>query len=837
VSGYGTDGRNAPRPGIFGGLFILAAATLLFEITLTRLFSVAQFYHFAFMIISLAMAGFGASGMLLARFPRLGRRRPRMTLALLALAYAVSSVGGYLLTNWLPFDSFSIAWDRRQVLILLLHYLVLAVPFFCSGMAVGLLLACHPRDAQRLYAGNLAGSALGCLLALGVPAWLGGEGAVLLSALLGGAGALCFLGGISPRQADRIVSRQRGLLVGSASLVVLGCLAMLVWRPPFLSVRLSPYKGLSYALQFPGAEIVSQRWNSFSRVDVVESPGIRSLPGLSYRYADPLPPQQGIFVDGDDLSPTLLRAPSELADPGAMAFADFLPEAAAYHLRPAANVLVLQPRGGLSLWTALAQDAAQVAAVEPNALIVSAADAIYSDARVTTVREDPRSFVRRTDARYDLVVLALTTPYHPIRSGAYSLAEDYHLTVEAFEDYLHVLAPEGILVVTRWLQMPPSESLRAYALAVTALESLDGDPEAQIAAFRGYATLTLLVKAVSFDPDELATIRTFAAERAFDLVALPDLRAGEVNRANVLAEPLYAETFAALRQAADREAWYEHYAFDVTPPTDDHPFFGHFFTWSQAPQVWAGLGKSWQPFGGAGYFVLLALLGLALAAALPIVLVPLLGKSRAAAATVGGIGTYARVGGYFGLLGLGYLFVEIPLVQRFILFLGHPAYALTAVLFALLFFSGVGSRLAHVFSPRGALALVVGLALSYPWLLTPLFNAALQLPLGWRLLVAVAGLAPLGIGMGMPFPMGLRWLEVRAPAAVPWAWGVNGASSVVASVLAALLSLSCGFRRVLVAGALCYTGAWLLVGQGSGAASGSRTPSPVKGTKATPPRL
>jgi len=796
------------KSGVLVALFCLSTATLMFEINLTRLYSVAQFYHFAFMIISLAMLGFGASGAWLALFPRLGRRYPCRTLAWLACAYGLTSLGAYLALNWLPFDSFSIAWDRRQVVILVVQYVVLALPFLCSGATLGLLFSIYPQGVGRIYAVNLAGSALGCVLALLAPVWVGGAGIVWLSVAAGGGAALGFIWPARHEETQFAPSIRAVSVI--AGVFVLGGVVLLLVQPSALDVRLSPYKSLSYALQFPGARVISQQWNGFSRVDVVESGGIRSLPGLSYRYMATPPPQRGLLVDGDDLNPILTLTP-ETASPDDLAFTDYLPTVIAYQLRPEARVLVLEPRGGLETWIALAQGAAHVTAVEANPLIVAAAGDIYQAPRVTAALEDARSFVRRTPSRYDVVTLALTTPYRPIRSGAYSLSEDYRYTVEAFRAYLNTLAPGGLLVVTRWLQTPPSESLRAFALAVTTVEQTGGDPAQHIVAFRGYATLTLLVKTAPFTPVELDAIRAFAAGRAFDMVYAPDVRPDEVNRFNVLAEPEYYQAFTGLLAAVDRVAWYAAYPFDVTPPTDVHPFFGHFFKWSQARQVWAELGKTWQPFGGAGYFVLAALLLLAVGAAVVVILLPVAVLRRDGIA-----GQRARLA-YFGLLGLGFMLVEIPLLQRFILFLGHPAYALTTVLFAILLFSGIGSALSSRIPTRLALVLLVGLVGVYapglPWL----FARTLALPLGARMLVAALVLAPAGLLMGMPFPQGLRRLAAsatRPEMLLPWAWGINGALSVVASVLAALLALSFGFDVVLLCGALCYAGAWLAAGQG-----------------------
>ena len=788
-------------PASLIGLFFISAATLLLEITLTRLFSVAQFYHFAFMIISLGMLGFGASGTWLALFPRWGRAHPRRTLALLALAYGVTSVGAYALTNVIPFDSFSIAWERRQVGILALHYVALAAPFFCSGATLGLLFAQHPKAVSHLYALNFGGSAVGCALALLTPTWLDSAGVVLLCGALGGVAALCFAKARTMRAAA-------GLLI-----IAMGIAG--ATHPAPLTLELSPYKGLSHALRLPDARVVFRAWNSFSRVDVVASESIRSLAGLSYQSPAPPPPQHGVFVDGGDPSPALQLPLATLddTDTDALTFTDFMPTAIAYQLRPGGEALVLAPHGGLALWIALAEGAARVTAVEPNPLIIEGAGRIYDHPRVTPEIETPRSYVRRTEAKFDVVELALTSPYHPVRSGAYSLAEDYIYTVEAFRDDLAALRPNGLLVVTRWLQMPPSESLRAFALAVTAVEAEGGDPAQQIVAFRGYQTLTLLVKRQPFTEVEVDAVRAFAARLAFDLVIAPGMAASEANQYNVLERPLYHESFTALLRTEDRAAWYAAYPFDVTPPTDQHPFFWHFFKWTQAREMIATLGKQWQPFGGAGYFVLLLLLGLALVAATVLILLPTLLFRRASpsAADADKAGGRVSVALYFGLLGLGFLCVEIPLMQRFILFLGHPAYAMTAVLFAVLLFSGIGSLLSSRAPLRPELALLIALALGYPLLLPRLFAVSLGLPLMGRMLVTVASIAPLGLLMGMPFPKGLGLLESRAPQWIPWAWGVNGAASVVASVLASLVALTWGFQWVLALGALCYAGAWVTV--------------------------
>jgi len=374
----------------------------------------------------------------------------------------------------------------------------------------------------------------------------------------------------------------------------------------------------------------------------------------------------------------------------------------------------------------------------------------------------------------------------------------------------------GLLVATRWLQDPPSEDLRLFALAVAALEKEKADPHSRIVAFRGFNTGTILLKNGSFTSDELSSMRAFLAERAFDLSYAPDIQLDETNQYNILPESTYYRTYLSLLDSNPHEHFYGAYEYDVHPPTDDHPFFGHYFKLRQVPQVVAEFGRTWQPFGGAGYFVIIGLLALAILLAAALILLPVaIGKppdrnirSR--------FPLHHLV--YFGLLGFAFLFVEIPLLQQFILYLGHPGFAVTIVLFSLLFFSGLGSRWSDRMPLRLSLAALVILILVAPLLLPRLFTWTLGLPLAIRLGLTTLILSPLGFLMGIPFPAGIRAMKQeqdRDPGneteggSIPWVWAVNGAASVTASILSALLALTLGFSWVLRLGMLCYAGAWL----------------------------
>lgn len=772
-------------------VFLLSAATLVFEITLTRVFSVAQWYHFAFMTVSLALLGLGGSGTALALYPQLLKRDQVTVVATICLLFSVSVVGGYLISNHVPFDSYQIALDRRQIVYLAVYFLSLAVPFFFSGLAVAAVLAASPEHAGKTYFANLMGSGLGCPAALALLALAGGEAAVVMSALMAAFAALV----LSYRR-----SRSRLVLAAMLTLVFATCALRL---PPILEIRISPYKALSNSLRYPGARIAYRGWNAFSRVDVVESEGIRSAPGLSYVYAGGIPAQKGVFTDGDNPSP--LTAAAAGTDLG---FLDYLLGSLPYKLTSPARVLILEPGAGSDVLLGVHGGASEVVAVESNPLIIEIvrdrygkySGDIYSLDAVTAVPEDGRSYLGRSPDEFDLILVSLSDNFRPVGSGAYSLSENYLYTTEAFVEYLVHVKPGGLLAVHRWLQTPPSESVRILSLALTALERMGvEDPAGHIIALRSLYTGLLLVARDEFTSEQIQIVKDFSRDRRFDSIYYPGITRDEVNRYSILEEPSYYEAYTALLNAEDRAGFYARYPFDITPTSDDRPFFFHYFRWSQTREVIQALGKTWQPFGGSGYLVLLALLLLALFGSSIMILLPLAFLKKR-----GEIRQGRRLFPYFLLLGIAYLFVEIPLLQRFILFLSHPVYAFATVLFSLLTFSGLGSLASSKLSLRKAMAVLIVILACYPLLLPFLFRWLLGEDLVIRVVSSVIMLAPLGFLMGIPFPAGIRLTAKIAPGLVPWAWAVNGCASVLSSILAVMIAISQGFSRVLIAGGLAY---------------------------------
>lgn len=802
---YNGRGRCLRRRPIMSYLAIalLSTATLLLELALLRVFAIQQFYHFAFMAISLALLGAGASGSLLSV-----RGRP-FRLAPLALLFAATTASAYLIINYVPFDSYSIAWDWRQVLYLALYFLAAAAPFVFSGLAVGgeLMRAGPAGRSHAVYGANLLGSAAGSLGSLPALALLGEVGAVLLAALFGALAAL-----LVPR-AQRL--RHTVYEQGAALALLIAGLLLLFLRPDFLALRLSPYKTLPVLSQAVGAQRLFTNWNATSRVDVIASDAIHVMPGLSLLSPVPVPPQAGLLLDGDDLMPITFLSPET---PEAQRLADHLPLGLAYRLRPGANTLILEAGTGLDVLLALAAGAESVTAVEDNALVIDAVrdhfaaetGDLYGRADVTVVQQSGRVFVRTPESgRYQIVVVSLTDAHRPVTSGAYSLTEDYVYTVEAFRDYLGALEEDGLLVVTRWLQWPPSEAPRTFGTLAAALRKEGQAPADHLVAFRTLRTVTILASPRPFTSEEIATVRDFLTSRGYDGITYPGITAGELNRFNVLQEDAYHDLF--VRVLEEPETVYDDYRFDIRPPTDDHPFFFHYFKWRQTPEILASLGRTWQPFGGSGYFVLVALLTLVTLAAFVLIVAPLLllrGGARPEPETALPWWRW-RVFVYFAALGLAFLFVEVPLAQRFILVLDEPIIALSVVIFSILLFSGLGSLTVQHWSIRRALPPLVLLALLYPLLLPAFSRLALQLGEAGRVLATVTVLAPLGYLMGLPFAAGLRLVEQHSPALAPWAWAINGSFSVISSVLAVVVALTWSLPAVLYLGAAAYALAWL----------------------------
>jgi spermidine synthase len=784
---------------------LLAAAALGYEVLLMRLFSIIQWHHFAYMMISLALLGYGASGTFLSLAQRWLQRGFLPAFTTSTALFGVSAVACFLIAQQVAFNPLEVLWDPRQFLRLMVIYLLLSIPFFAAAVAIGLSLQRFSLHVHRIYSADLLGAGLG---SLGIVLWL---------FVLTPTQALLALGAVGI-VAAALASWQAGGRLPAVLLALVPTLFLLL-PDRWLALNPSPYKGLSQTLQVTGTRVLEERTSPLGLITVVESPVIpfREAPGLSLNATTEPPPQLGLFTDGEGLS-VITRYEGQ-REP--LAYLDFLTSALPYHLLQYPPVLVVGAGGGADVLQALYHGASHIDAVELNPQVVDLVRRTYADfagqlytlPRVQAHVAEARGFMAGTEIRWDLIQVALFDSFGAAAGGLYALSESYLYTVEAFQDYLQHLNPGGLLAITRWVKLPPRDALKLFATAVTALErSGVSEPGRQLALVRGWKTATLLLKNGPLTAADIAAIKAFCQARSFDLGYYPGIAPDEANRYNLLERPYFYEGAQALL-GDRRDEFLSRYKFHIAPATDDRPYFFHFFKWRVLPEILAHRGQGGFAVLESGYLILAATLVQALLASLLLILLPL-GMVRRRRAEAEGRVSWLRVLVYFLALGLAFLFIEIAFIQKFTLFLSHPLYAVAVVLSAFLVFAGLGSRYsagltgARLTNPvlwvAAGITLIAALYLLF---LPDLFHRLMPLPDALKVLVSVALIAPLAFLMGMPFPAGLATLGLHAPHLIPWAWGINGCASVVSAVLATLLAVHLGFTAVVLLATLLYLGA------------------------------
>lgn len=789
---------------------LITAAAIGYEILLMRLLSIVQWHHFAYMVISLALLGYGASGTVIALGRPFFERHFITVWSVSALLFAIAMVASFALGQRVPFNALAVVWDPRQFLYLGALYLVFFVPFFFAASCVGLAFTCVSSHIRLIYFLDLLGAGLGAAAIIGSLFVLTPQGALTVLAALALAAAA--LVGFASPHVYRLIALQ------------LTCLAVLLFGLPqgLHEFRLSPYKGLSQTLQTVDTRVLGEYSSPLGLLTVVESPTVpfRFAPGLSLNAQVSPPEQLALFTDGDAMS-AITRFDGDFKPLG---FMDDVTAALPYQLLMHPRVLILGAGGGTDVLMALYHGAAKVDAVELNPQTVHLLDStyagftghIYDDARVTVHVAEARGFVARNRQRYDLIQVSLVDSFAAAGSGVQSLSESYLYTVEALQVYLRHLAPGGVLAITRWLEFPPRDSLKLVATAAEALRrSGVARPGNRIVMIRSWNTGTLLVAPDEFASERIDTIRSFASSRSFDTVYYPSMPPAEANRFNLLPEPwLYNGAVQLLGDHSD--AYIERYKFEITPATDDKPYFFHYFKWESFQELMA-----LRTQGGAGllewgYLILLGTLVQAVLAGAVLILVPL-----TVIRSNWPRGTGRRMGGYFFLLGLAFMFVEMAFIQKFILFLSHPLYSVAVVLSGFLVFAGIGSACSERFKQRAAarerssitiaVAAIVAIALVYVLLLPHVFARFIGLADGVRIAVSLLLIAPLAFFMGMPFPTGLSRIAVDAHNFIPWAWAINGFASVISTSMATLLAIEFGFTIVILFALCLYTAAALVI--------------------------
>ena len=789
----------------FAGLFLLSLATLLLELALTRVLSVSLWYHFGFLVISTALLGFGASGVILALWTGL-RERTSLDLGLgvCALAFAVCVVLSFWLMQRIPFDPFSVAVDHRQFYFMPIYFLLVAFPFFCSGLAISLLLTRGSREINRLYGYDLLGAGLGCaLVALVIPRF-GGTGSVLLAAFVGALSAMCF------------AWPARRALAVTASLV-----SAILLAASFRGERVIPIHVSANKLGRSMSPIYSA-WNTLSLVQVVEFPAEGKEPSLRRMLIDSGTAATGIADLRPDVRTVLAEHPDQVGEESMIAYVG----------KPNPKILIIGSGGGEQVLEGLKAHASSITAIEINSIINDIVAVrmndywgnLYHQPEVRLVTDEGRSFVRRSQEKYDAIISVHTISNAAIASGALSLAENYVLTREAFEDYLDHLTPDGTIFFTRpEFQIPRLFSTAREAFTQRGMGPIGNHVLAFSTAGMGQMPGRLsfaagfLLKKSEFRPEELGEIRRILTADAAS--------SGDVSSLKILYSPDQRQTdslYSRIVGAPDLEQVFRTSDSQLAPATDDKPFFNQHTRWSRIRwNTVVDLFSQKQPMGArlaledrpiAEVTLLVLLLQSVVVAGLSILL-PLALLDRRSLPTEGRWSWFA----YFAALGLGFIMVEIALLQRSLLFLGQPIYTYAVVLAGLLTFTGMGSYAAGNWSAKlpGALqrallaTVIVVLAMA---VITPLvFRACLGFGLFSRITIALLLVAPLGFVLGMPFPLGLRLAMQRSSALGSWAWGVNGFFTVIGTVLALMLGMMIGFRMVLLLACACYFAGLLVI--------------------------
>lgn len=784
----------------YAGVFLLCFGTLLLELSLTRVMSVTLWYHFGFLVISTALLGFGASGVTLALWRRLREDTSLdRALAILALLFGVLVVACFWVQQRLPFDPFNLLTDSRQFWLMPLYFMVVALPFFCAGLALALLFTRGAAVVNRLYAFDLLGAGLGCAaIALVMPRF-GGAGSVVIAAAVGLAAAATF--GWQHARSVALVS----------AVLALGAVALACVADSALPLSITPNK------RAPKGAPIFSAWNTFSRIDFFHTP-----PNERHAY------DRFVFVfDAGtaftgvrDLRPDFRVVARKMTDP-----LDFDSQVA-YLGRDKPSVLIIGSGAGSQVLDAVQYGAGSVTAIDVNPIINDVISGplkdrwggLFSVPGVQLVTAEGRSFVRRSHERYDAIVSVHTISNAAIASGALSLTENYVLTREAFEDYLDHLSPDGIIYFTR----PENQIARLFATGREVLEARGvTDLPAHFYAYGGRPNADPeKARTNTFSAGFLMKRTPFTAEdvRAIDAFLRVDSADGENAR---LYTPLDAPAdtiYQRLLKAPDVHAVYAADRHQIAPATDNQPFFNQHTRWSSID--WhtirdlfsqGKMGRMALEDRPVAEVSLLVLLLQATAIAGTLIVLPLLRFKRDDLRAAG----RGRMLVYFAALGLGFIFIEVVFLQHFTLFLGQPVYTFAVVLAGLLMCTGLGAylagrlggtarqRLRHVIP-----ALLVVLAATA--VLTPtIFQAALGLSLPWRVTIALAVIAPLGVMLGMPFPTGLGVVAEEAPGLVPWAWGINGFFTVIGTILALMLAMMFGFLAVLVISGACYLAAWM----------------------------
>lgn len=789
------DNKITIKKQTYFGLFTIALATLMFEILLTRIFSVTMWYHFAFMATSVAMFGMTLGAVLVYLFPQyFTQEKAKTQLAVSALLFALSIVISFLIHLNIPFNP---ELTIGGIASIALTYLVISIPFLFSGICICLALTKFPDRVSKLYAYDLAGAALGCIVLIYAIGITDGPTAVILVAALASIGAALFAYEANSKKLIQI-ALICAILLGSVTLIN----TILVNQQSSL-LRLTWVKGRYEAAPF------YEKWNSFSRITVSEDRDPDHPFGWGFSPVVPFKDKVEEKVLKIDASAATVLTKFD-GNFQKLGYLKYDLTNLVHYLRKDAKVLAIGSGGGRDILSALLFNQKSVLGVEINHDIIDAVTKKFSDftgnldknPKVKFVADEARSYIARTNDKFDIIQISLIDTWAATASGAFVLSENSLYTIEGWQVFLEHLTDKGILTVSRWyVGDSPSEMYRLTALATASLQKIgiENPRDRMIIVRRMFGEQdgenmglgTMLVSKTPFSQQDLDTLQKVVQQMQFEIALSPKFA---IDR-----------NFETIANGKNLDSFVAKFPLNISPPTDDSPFFFNMLRFQDAfnPQFWYQ--EAWSSNLKA-VVILGTLLIVAIVLTSLFVIVPLLLTTKTAVLK----GTLP-LSLFFAGIGLGFMLVEISQMQRLIVFLGHPTYGLSVVLFSILLSSGLGSYSTQKVDRQGMMSaatlrlLMLLFVLCVFGKITPyaiaFFDDATTIV---RILVATAILLPLGFFMGMAFPLGMQIASTKSAELTPWLWGINGSTSVCASVLAVCIAINSSISASFWTGFACY---------------------------------
>jgi len=785
---------------ILTAVFLLSLSALSFEILLVRVFSISQWNHLSFMVISITLFGFAAGGTFLNIIDTRKKNWEKHlssfeNIHIFTILFTLSAIISFIVLNRIPLDYFRLPLEPIQALYLLTAYLLLALPFFFTGLVVSIAYAFMPEKTGFVYFASMAGSASGAIIPVMLLPFICEGKLIILSVLI--PLAVIFLKNSSHNQSHILTrrifySKRRYLRIVSLCIVIIAGILIVKGDNTIVKVKPSPYKKLSQTLLFPHTRITETINSIRGRFDNIESPHIRFAPGLSLKYKGMLPDQTTTFRDGDN--PLFLY---QLKSKNDAQFSKFtLPYTGYFLAVHPKHILVIQHGGGSAIPCALASGTVNITIVEQQPQI---ANRIQQHYKLPVINQNPRTFLARSDRRYDIIHIENWGTSLP---GSAALTQDYFFTIESFTQYFQHLSNNGILIVSRLLLLPPSDAIRLWATAYESLRSLEiKNPEKHIAVLRNWNTFTMIVSVQPFNDTNV--LQDVSRNLNFDLVYLPKISKKNVNRFNIFDAPYHYIEINRLAEAyrlGTEKTYFENYPMDVFPQTDNRPFPYRFLKWSRLKALYKMTGSRFYSLFMSGEIVVSVVLIEALGISILLLILPFITTLKENRKF------YFSHMLYFLAVGSGFMFIELFFIKEYIFVFGDPVISLTVVITGLLVFSAFGGywsqRISAKNFPIAIVALIVILMCMF-FIFNPIMNSVIQLNQFLRYTLSLLLLIPPGFLMGLPFPLGMRYI-LNLPAQRAYAWTINGCASVLASIVSAQIALGLGISVIMILAISAY---------------------------------